>query len=582
MNIPLRVLLVEDSSDDALLLVRELEISGYDVYAERVDTPAEMESALDRVEWDLVIADYTMPQFSGAAALALVRQRSTEAPFIFVSGTIGEDAAVAAMKVGADDYIMKGNLKRLAPAVKRGLRDAQVRRDRKRAEARVQYLAYFDPLTELPNRTLFHDRLKHTLALAYRENMPVALLMLDLDRFKDINDTLGHHTGDQLLHQVGQRLATVLRESDTAARLGGDEFAVVLPDTALDGAMTAARKIQDAINRPFTLDGMDLDVRTSIGIALFHQQGPHGQQGLTADDLLRQADVAMYLAKEAKSGFAIYTPQFDRHSPQRLALVADLRQAIDRGQLTLHYQPKVELRSGHVMGAEALVRWMHPTHGILLPSRFIGLSEQIGVIKSLTLWVLEQALGQCRTWREKCGVEASIAVNISAGNLQEAHFADQLSDILRTCHADPRWLELEITESVVMSDPSRAMEILTRLNRMGVRLAIDDFGTGQSSLSYLKRLPVSVMKIDRSFVMEMARRDDVIVRSTIDLAHNLGLEVIAEGVESEDIMSRLMVLGCDGAQGNFISGPIEGPTFAGWVGEWESMSVPRSQPERSM
>lgn len=250
MSIPLRLLLVEDSSDDALLLARELEVNGYDVYAERVDTPAAMASALDRVDWDLVIADYTMPQFSGAAALALVRQRSMEAPFIFVSGTVGEDAAVAGMKVGADDYIMKGNLKRLAPAVKRGLRDAQVRRERKRAEARVQYLAYFDPLTELPNRTLLHDRLKHTLALAYRENMPVALLMLDLDRFKDVNDTLGHHIGDLLLHQVGRRLASVLRESDTASRLGGDEFAVVLPDTALDGAMTTARKIQDAIGIP--------------------------------------------------------------------------------------------------------------------------------------------------------------------------------------------------------------------------------------------------------------------------------------------------------------------------------------------
>lgn len=567
MSVPLRLLLVEDSSDDALLLARELEVNGYDVYAERVDTPAAMASALDRVDWDLVIADYTMPQFSGAAALALVRQRSMEAPFIFVSGTIGEDAAVAGMKVGADDYIMKGNLKRLAPAVKRGLRDAQVRRERKRAEARVQYLAYFDPLTELPNRTLLHDRLKHTLALAYRENMPVALLMLDLDRFKDVNDTLGHHIGDLLLHQVGRRLASVLRESDTASRLGGDEFAVVLPDTALDGAMTTARKIQDAIGHPFTLEGMELDVRASIGIALFHLQA------LTADDLLRQADVAMYLAKEAKSGFAVYTPEFDRHSTQRLALVADLRQAIDRGQLTLHYQPKVELRSGHVMGAEALVRWRHPTHGMLLPSRFIALSEQIGVIKSLTLWVVEQALRQCRTWRESQGVEAGVAVNISAGNLQESHFADQLQDIIRACHADPRWLELEITESVVMSDPARAMEILTRLNRMGVRLAIDDFGTGQSSLSYLKRLPVSVMKIDRSFVMEMARRDDVIVRSTIDLAHNLGLEVVAEGVESQDIMSRLIVLGCDSAQGNFISGPIEGAAFAGWVGEWEASSV---------
>jgi EAL domain-containing protein (putative c-di-GMP-specific phosphodiesterase class I) len=303
-------------------------------------------------------------------------------------------------------------------------------------------------------------------------------------------------------------------------------------------------------------------VRVSIGIAL-------ATPGTTANDLLRQADVAMYLAKDAHSGSAIYTPEFDRHSPQRLTLVADLRQAIDRRQLSLQYQPKIELRTGRVIGTEALVRWQHPEHGLILPSRFIGLAEQIGFIKPLTFWVLDQALRQCRRWRET-GLEITVAVNLSAGSLHEFHLAEELAQIIEETHAEPSWLELEITESVVMSDPVRAMDILMRLHRMGLRLSIDDFGIGHSSLSYLKRLPVSGMKIDQSFIVEMAKHDDVIVRSTIDLAHNLGLQVVAEGVETREIWNRLIVLGCDAAQGNYISGPLQPGRFAEWASEWES------------
>jgi diguanylate cyclase (GGDEF)-like protein len=564
MTTPLRLLLVEDSMDDALLLVRELELGGYDVACERVETYQDMSEALDRQRWDVVIADYTMPKFSGTAALELVRNRSVDAPFIFVSGTIGEDAAVAAMKTGADDYIMKGNLKRLVPAVQRELRDAQSRSDRRSAEERLQYLAYSDPLTELPNRALLQDRLQQAVITSHRDGEPLSLLMLDLDRFKEVNDTLGHHIGDRLLHQVGQRMTMVLREADTAARFGGDEFAVILPGTNVSGATIAARKLLTAIERPFVIEGFDLDVRASIGIALANGQGT------TANDMLRQADVAMFLAKDANSGYAIYTPEFDHHSPQRLALVSDLRQAIERRQLSLHYQPKVDLRTGHVFGTEALVRWQHPAHGLILPNRFIGLAEQIGFINPLTFFVLEQALTQCRRWRQ-AGQDVTVAVNLSAGSLQDGHLVDQLSDVIRACEADPSWLELEITESVVMNDPTRAMQILTRLHGMGLRLTIDDFGIGHSSLSYLKRLPVRGMKIDQSFVMEMARHDDVIVRSTIELAHNLGLQVVAEGVETHEIWSRLIVLGCDAAQGNYVSGPLEPQKVASWITEWESI-----------
>ncbi len=562
MTTPLRLLLVEDSVDDALLLVRELEVGGYDVKCERVQTFKDMNTALDRERWDVIIADYKMPTFSGTAALDLARSRSIDAPFIFVSGTIGEDAAVAAMKRGADDYIMKGNLKRLVPAVQREIRDAEDRRERRSVEERLQYLAYSDPLTELPNRALLQDRLQQAIVTSHRDGEPLSLLMMDLDRFKEVNDTLGHHIGDLLLHQVGQRMSSVLRESDTAARFGGDEFAILLPTTHASGATIAARKILAAIERPFVIEGLELDVRASIGIALANAQA-------NANDLLRQADVAMFLAKDANSGYAIYTPEFDRHSPQRLALISELRQAIERRQLSLQYQPKVDLRTGRVIGTEALVRWQHPVHGMILPSRFIGLAEQIGFIKPLTFWVLENALCQCRDWRE-AGLDLTIAVNLSAGSLQETNLDEQLAEVIRGCNADPRWLELEITESVVMSDPTRAMDILTRLHRMGLQLTIDDFGIGHSSLSYLKRLPVRGMKIDRSFVMEMARHDDVIVRSAIELAHNLGLQVVAEGVEHREIWNRLIVLGCDAAQGNYVSDPLESGKVAAWIAEWES------------
>ena len=548
--------------DDALLLLRELQNGGYDVTCERVDTSAAMNEALDRQPWDLVIADYTMPKFSGTDALEIIRGRALDCPFIFVSGTIGEDAAVAAMKLGADDYIMKGNLKRLVPAVERELRDAEARKKHRHTEERVRFLVYSDPLTELPNRTLLHDRLQQAIVAAQRDGESLSLLMMDIDRFKDVNDTLGHYTGDLLLHQVARRMLSVLRESDTAARFGGDEFGVILPSTGVEGATIAARKLQKAVEQPFALEGMEIDVRVSIGIAF-------ATSGATANDLLRQADVAMYLAKDANSGYAVYTSEFDRHSPQRLTLVADLRQAIDRRQLSLQYQPKVELRTGRVLGTEALVRWQHPVHGLIPPSRFIGLAEQIGFIKPLTFWVLDQALRQCRRWRES-GLEVNVAVNLSAGSLHELHLADQLAQIIHDAHAEPSWLELEITESVVMSDPVRALDILMRLHRMGLRLSIDDFGIGHSSLSYLKRLPVSAMKIDQSFVVEMARHDDVIVRSTIDLAHNLGLQVVAEGVESRETWNRLIVLGCDAAQGNYVSGPLEPGQFSQWTNEWES------------
>ena len=554
----LRLLLIEDSEDDAALVVRALVRGGYDVTSERVDTPATLRAALNRQAWDIAIADYTMPGFSGTVALQMLRERDADLPFIFVSGTIGEDSAVAAMKVGAHDYIMKGNLKRLVPAVERELRDASVRRERRRAEQRIAYLAYHDALTDLPNRSLLHDRLEQAARAANRDSKPLALLVMDLDGFKEINDTLGHHAGDRVLQQVASRVRGTLREADTVARLGGDEFAILLPSTDIDGAILAAQKVLQEIERPLLIDHRPLAVRASVGVACFPEHGA------SAETLLQKADVAMYLAKSDRQGIAVYAPDRDRHTHRRLTLIAELRQALDARQFVLEYQPIVHLRTGVVVGVEALVRWNHPQHGRLLPGDFIELAEQTGLINPLTMIVLDTALNE---W---AGVDTltplTVSVNLSPRNLQDPELPQHVGDFLKAHGAAPSALALEITENILLTDPARSMDCLQRLHAMGVRLVIDDFGTGYSSLSYLRRLPVNELKIDRSFIADLSSgRDDVIVRSTIELAHNLGLTVVGEGVESAAMHDQLMALGCDTAQGRYFAEPAPAAQTRGWI-----------------
>jgi len=563
----LRLLLIEDSEDDAALVVRALVRGGYDVTSERVDSPATLRSALDRQAWDIAIADYTMPGFSGTVALQMLRERDADLPFIFVSGTIGEDSAVSAMKVGAHDYIMKGNLKRLVPAVERELRDASVRRERRRAEQRIAYLAYHDALTDLPNRSLLHDRLEQAARAANRESKPLALLVMDLDGFKEINDTLGHHAGDRVLQQVASRIRGALREADTVARLGGDEFAILLPSTDIDGAILAAQKVLQEIERPLLVDSRPLAVRASVGVACFPEHGA------SAETLLQKADVAMYLAKSDRLGIAVYSPDRDRHTHRRLTLIAELRQALDARQFFLEYQPIIHLRTGVVVGVEALVRWNHPQHGRLLPGDFIELAEQTGLINPLTMIVLDTALSE---W---AGVDTmtplTVSVNLSPRNLQDPELPQRVGDFLKAHGRAPSALALEITENILLTDPVRSMDCLQRLHAMGVRLVIDDFGTGYSSLSYLRRLPVNELKIDRSFIADLSSgRDDVIVRSTIELAHNLGLSVVGEGVESAAMYDQLMTLGCDTAQGRYIAEPSPAAQTRGWIARQGALGLP--------
>jgi diguanylate cyclase (GGDEF)-like protein len=442
---------------------------------------------------------------------------------------------------------------------------------RLRAQAREnEHQAHHDALTGLPNRARFFERVEQEIAAAQGRSASLAVMILDLDRFKEVNDTLGHRAGDSLLRQASSRLAGTLRPGDLLARLGGDEFALLLCDLPSAAAATeVARRISDTIERPFELDGLSVHIESSIGIALYPT---HGDDGET---LLQRADVAMYAAKAVSENFETYSAAHDGNSPERLALLGDLRQALDAGELVLHYQPKANLKTGAVEGAEALVRWRHPTRGIVPPGDFIPLAEQTGLIHPLTAWVLDTALEQTRRWLD-AGVAIDIAVNLSVRNLLDPELPAAIAALLRKWEVPPARLELEITESTIVTDQIRAIDVLTRLKQMGVGLAIDDFGTGYSSLAYLRDLPVRELKIDRMFVnnMNVDASDAFIVRSTIDLGRNLGLQVVAEGVETEATWAQLERLGCDFAQGFYLGRPMPAEEFASWIDGWTRRQRP--------
>jgi diguanylate cyclase (GGDEF)-like protein len=372
-----------------------------------------------------------------------------------------------------------------------------------------------------------------------------------LNRFKDVNDTFGHHCGDLLLQQIAQRLCHTLRDSDTVARLGGDEFAVLLPRADEVGAMRIGRKIVAALDESFEVEGQVFDVGVSIGCALYPD---HGED---ATSLMRRADVAMYVAKRTEVGYATYSSDQDEHSPDRLALMSDLRAATAGDQLSLHYQPQIDIKTGSVDHVEALARWRHPERGFVPPDTFICLAEETGLIKPLTKWVLNEALRQRAAWQAS-GLDIRVAVNLSARSLHDPELVDTITDLLQVWGVNAPCLEVEITESAIIVDPDRAMKTLTRLHEMGVWISIDDFGTGYSSLAHLKRLPVDQIKIDRSFVMDMTENVDnaFIVRSIIDLSHNLGLKVVAEGVENQETLDMLAAMDCDMAQGYHLSKPL--------------------------
>jgi diguanylate cyclase (GGDEF)-like protein len=428
-------------------------------------------------------------------------------------------------------------------------------------ENQIMELAYRDTLTGLPNRALFSDRLQQALRMAPRMNAAVSVLLMDVDHFKYVNDTLGHQIGDLLLCEVAQRLTGIMRrESDTVARLGGDEFVILLPSDNVDGARRVARNLQKALEAPMSLDGHVVDCRVSIGLASYPDHGD------SATTLLRRADVAMYTAKRLNCGLAVYDDRDDEDSRARLSLMGELRRAVEEGELVLHYQPKVHLTDPRELHVEALVRWQHPVRGLVAPSDFIPFAEQTGFIRAITQWVLTSAVRQCAQWRRE-GLRMSVSVNISARDLMNPELADRFADLLAEHGCNAAWIGLEITESAILDDPGHALRTLERLHALGCRISIDDYGTGYSSLAYLKRLPVNELKIDRSFVAGMVvdASDAVIVRSTIDLAHNMGLSVVAEGVEDEATLRRLRELGCDMVQGYHLSRPLRADDLLKWL-----------------
>ena len=812
----LRVLLVEDSDDDAQLLTGELRHGGYDPDLLRVDTAEAMSAALTRQSWDVVISDYSLPRFNGRAALELLRRTGLDLPFIIVTGTIGEDVAVNVMKAGAHDYIIKGNLRRLTASIERELREAAHRHEhreaqerlrlseerfrqmaenisevfwmtnlnktemlyvspgfetiwgrpcdalyerprlwveavhpedrtriesyivnrqvtghyddeyrivrpdgsvrwirdraspirdsggrvyriagiaediterkeaghtlkhseerlrmaidagrlytfewnidsglltrsgrhaevhegngaissistffrsihaddlpgvqndleltirdktpfnkefrlvrpdgeirwinshaqpltdatgrtvrllgvtkdvteRKKAEHVIEHAAFYDSLTGLPNRNKLNDSLLAAIHSGNGDNT-LALLLLDLNNFKEINDTLGHDRGDLVLTEVAIRLQCAVATPNLVARLGGDEFAILMRGPiSTEGLDAVTQEIQNALHPPITIDGMPIVVEAGIGVALYPQNGKD------PDSLLRRADIAMYAAKKAGAGYVIYDAKHDQHSPARLSLMAELRHAIEQDQLVLYYQPKIDLRNGDICGAEALVRWKHPQHGLMAPDTFIGAAERTGVIHPLTEWVMLTAVRQCRQW-QKNGLKIPLAINLSARSLFNPTLPEQIQKVLREQEVSADSLVVEITETAIMADPLRAREILQRIHDIGIQIAIDDFGIGYSSLAYLRRLPVDRLKVDKSFVTNMARDADdaMIVHSTIDLAHALRLEVVAEGVENRETYDQLMKWGCDTAQGYLISRPLPAEAFESWLRE---------------
>ncbi|MHB1238237.1 MAG: putative bifunctional diguanylate cyclase/phosphodiesterase [Gallionella sp.] len=558
---PLRVLIVEDSEDDAELLLRELRRGGYAPDYERVETHQAMDEALSRQSWDLIVSDYAMPQFNGLQALTLARDMGRDIPFIILSGTIGEEIAVEAMRAGAHDYVMKGKIARLLPAIERELRDVCVRQERRKANEVIHRLAYTDQITNLPNRIRFRELVHEAITAGLQEQVSAALLLLDLDHFKDVNDTLGHDRGDSLLMQVGLRLRSALFVSDVIARLGGDEFGILLPRLANSGDIkTVVKKIHDCLELPFIIDGIPLVVETSIGVAIMPEHGDN------ADQLLQRADVAMYQAKQLANDYTVYTLETDMHSHERLGLMAGLRAAIEQAQLVLHFQPKLELKSGCIVGKEALVRWRHPHLGLIPPDKFIGAAERTGLIWPLTEWVLIDALTHCQvTWDG--GTRLRLSVNLSARSLHDSRLPKLIKKALDAARAQPELLTLEVTESAIVLDPIRALGNLCKLSDMGIRLSIDDFGTGYTSLSSIKRIPVNEIKIDKSFVTNMLtdKKDAMIVRTVIDFGHNFGLSVVAEGVESKEVFEALAALGCDEVQGYYISKPLSYESLKSWL-----------------
>ncbi|MGR9053912.1 MAG: putative bifunctional diguanylate cyclase/phosphodiesterase [Gammaproteobacteria bacterium] len=435
-------------------------------------------------------------------------------------------------------------------------------------EQQANYAATHDALTDLPNRVLFYDRAERIIVATDQSDRELSIILMEIANFPEIQETLGRNSSDALLRQVATRLKNIVKEADSAARLDGAVFSILLAHvTGRYKAELTVKQIQKALEPAFVVDNLKLTVNPNFGIVHYPE---HGED---VDTLVQRAGVALFIANKSHHGFAVYDPSFDKSSPFRLTLMNELRQALAKDQLALLYQPKVTIESDKLYGVEALVRWNHPVHGFISPDDFIPMAERTRMIKPLTLWVLKRAFSDCAAWHES-GFEMKVAINLSAKDLHDPEFPDAVTGVLAQTNISPAWIILEITESSIISDPEGVMETLDRLHDMGFQLSIDDFGTGYSSLAYLKRMPLSELKIDRSFVMDLLNNDSdaAIVKATINLAHNLGLLVTAEGVENQAIYRRLKEYGCDIAQGYYFSKPLAVADFDRWSAHTELLN----------
>ena len=434
-----------------------------------------------------------------------------------------------------------------------------ITKEKEQTEA-FEFMALHDALTNLPNRTLFFNRLEQAISAATREEKSLAVMLMDLDDFKEINDSLGHHVGDRVLREVGKRLSKVIRSGDTVARMGGDEFLVLLPSANEQQCVTFMNRIVQTLKRPYALENLNVEIGASIGLALYPEDGD------SADLLLQHADVAMYTAKKATETYARYNKSLGEGILNRLELASDFRAAIEENQFLLHYQPLINIKTGTADKVEVLIRWLHPERGLLYPDAFISLAEQTGYMCETTSWVINSAFQQLSKWK-RSGLDIGMSINVSVVDLFDLELPELIKRNSKYFNIEPSKITLEITESVLMMYTQKSLDVLTSLRNIGLNISIDDFGTGYSSLQHLKELPVAELKIDKSFVMDMIKDEDdaVIVRSTVDLAHNLGLTVVAEGIESQEIFDILEVLGCDYGQGFHIARPMAAEQLADWL-----------------
>jgi diguanylate cyclase (GGDEF)-like protein len=547
--------LVEDNPGDARLVEILLSEAGPEFEVSHAGRLGEALEELDRSGFDVVLLDLSLPDSSGFETVERVRMAVPQMPVVVLSGRDDEQIALRALQGGAEDYLVKGQGD--GDLIARAIRYAI---ERKKAEERLAYLAQYDPLTGLANRALFHDRLEQALARAARSGDAVALLFVDLDRFKAVNDTVGHAGGDQFLQEVAWRIAGRVRESDTVARLGGDEFALILE--GLRDARDAAKVARDLLTRlsePVALDGYEIPVSASIGIAV--------QPPSEGDRLLKDADAAMYRAKRMGGNHhRFYTEEMDVQAAARLSLERDLRRALEEDALLPYYQPMVDLTTGKVVGAEALMRWRHPQRGFVPPVEFIPVLEETGLILPAGERILRLACRQSRAWRDAGLPPVRVAVNVSGRQFGQGHLPDTVSGALLDSGLAPNSLELEITESLLVEDGAASLRALYELREAveRVRIAIDDFGTGYSSFHRLKSLPVETLKIDQTFIAGIpgAREDMAISAALISLAHDLGITVTAEGVETAEQVAFLREHGCDEAQGYYFGRPVPAEEFA--------------------